>query len=116
MDNTTNLENNERHKLFTYQRPVVIYCWAHWCTDCHTVSPLIDQLAEEYRGYIKVIKLNIDEKSKIASKLGILGVNSIPIMFIFKGGKLVEKIAGIAPYELFCSAIRKHLSDERCMH
>jgi thioredoxin 1 len=112
MSDTTNLENNERHKLSTHQRLVVLYCWAHWCADCHIVSSLIDQLAEEYKGRIKVIKLNVDEKPKTASKFGILGVNSIPITFIFKGGKPVEKIAGPAPYESFRSAISKYLLDE----
>lgn len=116
MSETTNLENNEWHKLFTYQRPVLVYCWAHWCVHCHTVSPLIDQLAEEYKSYIKVIKINIDEKPKIASKFGLLGINSIPITFIFNGGKIVEKIAGIVPYETLRSAISKYLPDGRIMH
>jgi thioredoxin 1 len=74
------------------------------------ISPLIDQLYEEYKDYIKLVRIDIDENPKIASKLGLLGINSVPITFIFKGGKLVEKIMGVVPYKKFAEAVDKHLA------
>jgi thioredoxin 1 len=75
------------------------------------INPLIDQLYEEYKDYIKLVKIDIDENPKIASKLGLLGINSVPITFIFKGGELVEKITGVVPYEKFAEAVDKHLAE-----
>jgi thioredoxin 1 len=98
------------HILLNYPKPVVIYCWANWCVRCHMISPLIDQLSEEYKDYIKLIRIDIDENPKIASKLGLLGINSVPATFIFKGGELVEKITGSVPYEKFAEAVVKHLT------
>jgi thioredoxin 1 len=75
------------------------------------ISPLIDQLHEEYKDYVKLVKIDIDENPKIASKLGLLGINSVPITFIFKGGELAEKITGVVPYKKFTEAIDKHLAE-----
>jgi thioredoxin 1 len=100
---------HEWHELLNYEGLVLINCYAHWCAHSRDIIPVIDQLAEKYQDCIKVIKLNIDENPEMAHNLGILGINSIPITFIFKYGKLVGEIAGMAPYEAFCSAISSHL-------
>ncbi len=102
--------NNELQALLNYPGLTVINCWANWCVECHMISPLIDQLDEEYKDSIKLVRIDIDESTEIASSLGLIGINSVPVTFIFKSGELVEKIMGIAPYEAFRSAINKHLA------
>jgi thioredoxin 1 len=103
---------NEWQELLNYEGIILLNCWAHWCSDSQDIIPLIDQLAENYKDCIKVIKINIDESPKIAHSLGILGINSIPITFIFKCGNLVGEVTGMAPYEAFCRAVNTHLHAE----
>jgi thioredoxin 1 len=110
MSKSNHLQNDELQTLLNYPGPVVIYCWANWCIRCHRISPLIDQLHEEYKDNIKLVRIDIDENPKIATKLGLLGINSIPVAFIFKGGELAEKITGTVPYEKFAEAVDKHLA------
>ncbi len=100
-------QKNELHALLNYPGLVVINCWANCCVQCHMIIPLIDQLSEAYKDHIKLVRVDIDENPKIASKLGFLGINSIPVAFIFKGGELAEKITGTVPYEKFAD---KHLA------
>jgi thioredoxin 2 len=73
---------------------VLVDCWAPWCGPCRTVAPILDQLASEYAGRVKVAKLNVDENPGTASEYGI---QSIPTMLFFKGGKLVDKVIGAIP-------------------
>jgi thioredoxin 1 len=111
MSKSNNLQNNdELQTLLNYPGPVVIYCWANWCVRCHMISPLIEKLFKEYKDYIKLVRIDIDENPKIASELGLLGINSIPVAFIFKGGELAEKIMGTVPYEKFAEAVDKNLA------
>jgi thioredoxin 1 len=110
MSKSNHFQNDELQTLLNYPGPVVIYCWANWCIRCHMISPLIDKLSKEYKDYIKLVRIDIDENPEIASKLGLLGINSIPVAFIFKGGELAEKITGTVPYEKFAEAVDKNLA------
>ena len=109
MSRSDQAQNDELHNLLDYPGLVLISCWAEWCVRSYMISPLIDQLYEEYKDYIKLVRIDIDKNPKIATKLGLLGINSIPITFIFKGGELAEKITGIVSYEKFTEAVDKHL-------
>jgi thioredoxin-like negative regulator of GroEL len=95
---------------------VVINCWADWCARSQSITPLIDQITEEYKDRIKVIKLNIDEHPTIAGKLGLLGISSIPVTFIFKAGTCIDEISGDVSYEALHAAIDKHLRNGRSVH
>ncbi len=74
--------------------PVLIDFWATWCAPCRLLSPVIDQLADEFEGRVKVSKLDVDNNQQTAMSLG---VRSIPAVLIFKNGEIVDNIVGNVP-------------------
>lgn len=72
-------------------RPVVIDFWAEWCIPCKKIAPIIDELAEQYEGRVKIGKYNVEESSDVATEFGI---RSIPTILFFRDGKLVDKNVG----------------------
>jgi len=84
--------------------PVVVDFWAEWCAPCRAISPLIEQLAAQYDGKVRVAKVNIDHNRGIASKYRI---QSIPTLMVFKGGEVAHQLIGAHPQkiqELFVNA------------
>jgi thioredoxin 1 len=75
-------------------KPVLVDFWAPWCGPCRMVSPLVEELAEEYGGKVKFFKLNTDDNLNTAATYGI---RSIPTLLIFKGGQPVDQIIGFRP-------------------
>jgi thioredoxin 1 len=75
-------------------KPVLVDFWAPWCGPCRMVSPLVEELAEEYGGKVKFFKLNTDDNVNTAVTYGI---RSIPTLLIFKGGQPVDQIIGFRP-------------------
>jgi thioredoxin 1 len=74
--------------------PVVVDFWAEWCGPCKMIGPALEELSEEMKGKIKVVKVNVDEDAGEAARLGVRG---IPALFIFKDGEVVSNRAGAAP-------------------
>jgi thioredoxin 1 len=74
--------------------PVLVDFWAAWCGPCRMIAPIVDQLADEHAGKIKVGKVNVDEQGQLAQKYGIM---SIPTLYFFKDGKAVEQLVGVRP-------------------
>ena len=72
-------------------KPVVIDFWAEWCIPCKKIAPIIDELAEQYEGRVKIGKYNVEESSDVATEVGI---RSIPTILFFRDGKLVDKNVG----------------------
>ncbi|MGF1569398.1 MAG: thioredoxin [Nodosilinea sp.] len=100
------IQDSDFDQLLTFAGPVVVDCTATWCGPCRKVAPLIDQLAEDYQGQAKVVKLDLDA-NKITPKK--YEIRSIPAVMIFKGGELVETLVGVAPYETFRDAVERAL-------
>lgn len=74
--------------------PVVVDFWAEWCGPCKMIGPSLEELAKDYSGKVKIVKVNVDENPAVAGKLGI---RSIPTLMLFKGGKLAAQKVGAAP-------------------
>ena len=87
--------------------PVFVDFWAEWCGPCRMVGPAVEQIGRMMTGKIKVAKLNVDENQEIAMKYGI---QSIPALVLFKGGKEVARTIGAAPKETYLKFIENSLS------
>jgi len=74
--------------------PVLIDFWAEWCAPCKIIAPIIDEIADDYQGKIKVGKVNVESAPDIASRYGIM---SIPSLLIFNNGKVADQIIGTVP-------------------
>lgn len=86
--------------------PVVVDFWAEWCQPCKRVAPILDEMAAEYDGQLKVAKLDVDESPNMAVQYSVM---SIPALLIFKDGELVERIVGYMPKEHFMDKIKPHI-------
>lgn len=83
-----------QEEIISYPGPVLLDCWAPWCGPCKAIAPVLEQLAKEYKGRIKIAKLNVDENPEIASRYAI---QSIPTMLLFQNGKTVNTLVGALP-------------------
>ncbi len=87
--------------------PVLVDFWATWCGPCQTMGPILDNIADEYDGKVKVMKVNVDSNPLTPSKYGIRG---IPTLILFKGGEVVDKIVGAVPKSAVDNLLKKVLS------
>jgi len=86
---------------------VIVDFWATWCGPCHTVAPIMEQLAGEYQGKIKVLKVDVDANQRTAMRFN---VRSIPSILFFKDGRHVDTLVGAYPKPAFEQKIQQHLS------
>ena len=89
-------EGNFDLEVLQSKIPVLVDFWAQWCGPCRMVAPVVEELAEEYKGRISFGKVDVDQNPKIASQFGVM---SIPTLILFKGGKPISNIVGFRPKE-----------------
>lgn len=99
-------KSNFDSEVLHSDKPVLVDFWAAWCGPCRMVAPVIEQLAEQYAGKLKVAKLNVDENPEIAGRYNIM---SIPSIYLYKDGKHVDGIVGARPKQSFEEVINKYV-------
>ena len=93
-DATAVTEDTFQQEVLASETPVLVDFWAEWCQPCHMVAPVLDKIAEERQGELKLVKINIDEQPGLAQRYGIA---SIPTMVLFKGGEPAAAAMGAMP-------------------
>ena len=99
-------EQNWDQEVLSSELPVLVDFWAPWCGPCRALSPTVDAVAQELAGKLKVVKLNTDEAGPVASKYAVM---SIPVLMLFKGGKIVEQMVGARPKPQILAKLEPHL-------
>ena len=99
-------EQNFEAEVLQSKVPVLVDFWAAWCGPCRAIAPALEEIATEYSGKLKVVKVDVDENQEISIKYD---VRSIPTLMLFKNGQVMEKLIGAYPKPKLVSTIQGHL-------
>ena len=97
-------DSNFKTEVLDSPKVAVIDFWAEWCGPCKALSPIVDEVASEYSGKLKVMKMDVDRNQATPMRYGIRG---IPALLLFKGGKVADQIVGYVPKETIARSITR---------
>jgi thioredoxin 1 len=101
-------EQNFEDEVVNASVPVLVDFWAVWCGPCSMIAPVVEEIAKEMKGKVKVGKVNVDEAPALAGRFGI---RAIPTLMIFKNGQVVDQIIGVQPKAAIAAALNKLVQD-----
>ena len=104
---TINKSNFEK-EILNSDKPVLLDFWAGWCGPCKMLSPVLSEIAEEYSDTVKVAKVNVDEETELAMNFR---VSSIPMLVLFKDGKVISTSVGYRPKNEIVNELKKSLTN-----
>ena len=105
-DTVAVLDNTFKAEVLDSSTPVLVDFWATWCAPCLAIAPALEELATQYKGKLKIAKVDIDENQQVAQQFGI---RSIPTLLMFKGGRVVEQLVGAVAKSKLEDTIKKAL-------
>ncbi len=107
MDMVEVTDSNFQTEVLKSEKPVLLDFWAEWCGPCKMIAPVVEELAKEFDGKLKVGKVDVDSNQQTSMQYGI---RSIPTLLIFKGGKVVDQLIGAVPKKMLAEKVAKHLN------
>ncbi len=108
MSSITNVtEATFKQEVLESETPVLVDFWAPWCGPCKMLSPVVEEVATEYEGQLKVVKLNTDQNPTVASHYGI---RTIPTLMVFKGGRQINTVVGAVPKTILVATLDKYVA------
>ena len=99
-------EKNFKQEVLDASLPVLVDFWAEWCGPCRMISPIVDEIAKELEGKLKVGKVNVDQAGELAAQYNVM---SIPMLLVFKGGKVVNQMVGAMPKDQLLAKLKPNL-------
>ena len=99
-------DQNFQTEVLDSETPVLVDFWAEWCGPCRVIAPMVEEIANELKGKLKVVKIDVDESQDVAMRYRI---QSIPTLLVFKGGEEVDRVIGAVPKPMIMGRVQKHI-------
>ena len=110
MSNLILTDENFSEEVSKSQKPILVDFWAEWCVPCQMISPILQEIADEFGEKIKIGKIDVDKNPLISATFSI---DAIPALILFKNGKIVQRFIGVQPKEIITETINSIIENEK---